>query len=64
MFRSSWGKEENLVSGMKIIFLVGNVENTWNSTDLTELQNEAEIYNDILQVENLRTQKLDSDLIH
>ena len=49
---------------MKIIFLVGNVENTWNSTDLTELQNEAEIYNDILQVENLRTQKLDSDLIH
>ena len=55
MFRSSWGKEENLVSGMKIIFLVGNVENTWNSTDLTELQNEAEIYNDILQVENIRT---------
>jgi len=47
--RSSWGKQEDLVPGIQIIFLVGTVENTWNSTDLPELEKEAEMYNDILQ---------------
>ncbi len=44
------GKQEDLVPGIQIIFLVGTVENTWNSTDLPELEKEAEMYNDILQV--------------
>jgi len=47
--RSSWGNKDELGTGVGVVFLVGNVENTWNNTDLPQLQQEATTHNDILQ---------------